>query len=129
MSNVMIVDDDQIISQATKTILLSHGFGVETASNGQECLGKLGSFKPDVMLLDLMMPGLTPAEIIEKIRERKIHVKIIYFSALKKNNETEKKIRRGLTSEMDGDYVVDYIEKPFTIKVLLDAVNSALNRK
>ncbi|MFH1056019.1 MAG: response regulator [Candidatus Altiarchaeota archaeon] len=126
MAKVMVVDDDQVLSNVTKTVLEVNGFEVVTALNGQECLDKLRNFKPDVILLDIMMPGLSPKQVITQIRTRKLKLKIVYFSALKQHDETEKRFRENLTSENDSDYVVDYIEKPFTTQVLLDKIKKAL---
>ena len=125
-TRVMVVDDDRVLSKVTRKVLEANGFEVETAFNGQECLDRLKSFTPQVILLDIMMPDPSPRQVIKEIRNRKLNLKIIYFSALKQHDETEKRLSGDLTSESDGDYVVDYIEKPFTTKVLIGKIKNAL---
>ncbi|MBD3261046.1 MAG: response regulator [Candidatus Altiarchaeales archaeon] len=125
MKKIFIVDDDTAILEVTKTVLKKKGFEVETASTGQQALEKIGQFKPDLMLLDIMMPEMPPKKIIENIRSRGLEVKIIYFSALKKENEIEKHLRQDLVSEEDKDYVVGYLEKPFTTDALLKKISNS----
>jgi|WetSurMetagenome_2_1015567.scaffolds.fasta_scaffold1160280_2 CheY-like chemotaxis protein len=129
MHKIMIVDNDEYIAKATMTVLKSRGYEVETATSGRDCLDRLDAYKPDLILLDIMMPGLTPTDVIADIRRRKLQAKVIYFSALKRNSETDRKIGAPLISQADDDIAIGYLEKPFTIDALLDKIQAGLAKK
>lgn len=104
---VLLVDDEPHILELEKAILESEGFKTELASNGDEALQKLKSFKPDVVILDMMMPGMSGREVCENIRKdpntkdlKVIFVTVARFSEVGKEKLTEMK-------------VTDYITKPF----------------
>lgn len=68
MSKVAIVEDDQAISQMYRIKFEAEGFKVQTAENGKLGLAMVESFKPDIVLLDLMMPEMNGDEMLEKLR-------------------------------------------------------------
>ena len=68
MKKLVIVEDDIAIQLMYKMRLEREGFNIRSASNGQEGLGVIESFKPDLILLDLRMPIMDGAEMLEKIR-------------------------------------------------------------
>lgn len=92
-------------------ILEPQGYNVETASNGDECLEKLDQTNPDLILLDIMMPGTPVAEIIKKIKNTKIA-----FMSVVRISEARK---RGLTT---NENVVDFFQKPFNVQDLVSRV-------
>ena len=65
---IMIVDDEEDIQDLVSAILEPEGFDMVTASDGNECLDKLKTVTPDLILLDMMMPGISGRETCEKIR-------------------------------------------------------------
>ena len=69
MQKIMIVDDEPSIRELIKAIFSSEGFEVIDAASGQECLEKLKTEKPDLILMDMMMPGMSGRETVEKIRQ------------------------------------------------------------
>jgi DNA-binding response OmpR family regulator len=68
MSKIAIIEDDQAISQMYRFKFEAEGFHVETAENGKIGLDLIASFKPDIILLDLMMPEMTGDEMLAKLR-------------------------------------------------------------
>jgi CheY-like chemotaxis protein len=68
MPKVAIVEDDQAISQMYRFKFEAEGFDVQTAENGKLGLALIESMKPDIVLLDLMMPEMTGDEVLEKLR-------------------------------------------------------------
>lgn len=108
----MIVDDNQNNIKALGTILFNEGFRLVIANSGQECLDKVELAKPDIILLDIMMPEMDGFQVAEK---------------LKKNKSTEEIPIIFLTAKIEDDDVVhgfelgavDYIKKPFRRKELL----------
>ncbi len=114
---VMVVDDVPDVLTSIVQILDANQYKTIKAKDGQECLEELKVEIPDVILLDIMMPGLTTQEILDYIdRDRRLaEVKIIFMTAIHLLEAEE----RGLLA---SQRVVDFIEKPFTIKRMLDAI-------
>jgi DNA-binding response OmpR family regulator len=81
MKRIMIVDDEENIRFLYKEELEEDGFMVELAKNGQEALEKLFLFKPDLITLDIKMPGMDGIETLKRIRETERHLPIIMCSA------------------------------------------------
>ena len=123
---VMIVDDEVHTVRLVKRLLERAGYEVRFAYNGEEALKVLSEYDPQVMLLDIMMPGLPPKKVIEKLRKWGKKVGIFYFSALKESHEASDRIKKELVSENDRDYIVGYIEKPFDNQELLDKIRKAI---
>ena len=98
MKHIMIVDDDIHINQMLEEVLTSAGYKVTHAYSGTEALLLLPSTKPDLILLDLMLPGLSGEEIIEEIS----HIPVIVISA---KIDTKNKISLLLNG------AVDYVTK------------------
>lgn len=105
---IMVVDDDDDIRSTVKTIFEKNGFAVITAVNGDDCLKKLAGKTPDVILLDIMMPGTPVKDILPQIKK----TKIIFLSVVR-TSEAEKELLLGQSN------VVDFIQKPFDLKDLL----------
>jgi len=120
MGKILIVEDDKELSHITQLELSHEGFSVITAFDGREGLEKIQSEKPDLVLLDVMLPRLSGLEILRKVRnEMKSELPIILVTA---RGETIDKVD-GLNSGAD-----DYIAKPFKIEELLARMNAVLRR-
>ena len=119
----MVVDDEEDIRLAVGLLLKDKKFKIISAVNGQDCLDKLKKSKPDLILLDIMMPGLTSKEIITAIRKDKktAKIKIIFLTVVRFAEITQK----GLV----GGNVVDFMEKPFNNDNLIERIKKALNLK
>lgn len=115
MTKVMVVDDEQDLRDMINLMLKKEGYETETAQDGQEFLEKLDVFQPDIVTLDVMMPGLTTKEILEKIKEKKSNPKIILLTVVRFSEEEQKKI-------MNMGNVVGYITKPFEFDDLIKTV-------
>ncbi len=116
MSRILVVDDDIHISNLLTEVLTREGYTVDNAFSGTEALLVLSGNKPDLILLDLMLPGLCGEELLPKIRD----IPVIVVSA--KADVTDKV---GLL--LGG--AVDYITKPFSIDELLARIQVQLRRK
>ncbi len=81
MKRIMIVDDEENIRFLYKEELEEEGFKVELARNGEEALEKIPLFKPDLITLDIKMPGMNGIETLKRIRESERHLPIIMCSA------------------------------------------------
>ncbi len=118
---VMIVDDEADVLLSVAQILEANNYRTIKARDGQECLDKLKEEKPDVLLLDIMMPGLTSKEILRAIEKdsRLARMKIIFLTAIHSLEAEEE----GLLASKQ---IVDFIEKPFSVRRMLDAIEKAI---
>jgi len=113
---ILIVDDEPDVRDSVKIILETNGYKVETAVDGDDCLKKLNKVKPDLILLDIMMPGTPVDEVIKKIKD----IKIAFMSVVR-ISEARKK---GLCKQ---ENIVDFLQKPFNVSDLVDRVKLILN--
>jgi CheY-like chemotaxis protein len=121
MAKIMVVDDEANILELVSAVMDSEGFETITASSGQECLDKLKTEKPDLILLDMMMPGMSGRETCEKIRENPETKDIkVVFVTVARFSEVGKDILEKLN-------VLDYVTKPFDNADLIARVKKALD--
>ena len=119
VTNILIVEDDPIIRETVEYSLKRAGFAVTAVGDGGAALETAAHLRPDVVLLDLMLPNIDGYEIAEKLRAKDKETAIIMVSAL----DTERDKVRGLDVGAD-----DYITKPFSIEELLARVRANLRR-
>ena len=118
-NKILIVEDEEIIRLGLQDNFELENYIVETASDGEEAIAKADSFKPDLVILDLMIPKRSGFEVCRVIRKKHPRCFIIMLTA--KTEETSKVA--GL--EMGAD---DYVTKPFSILELLARVKAFLRR-
>ncbi len=115
-ARILVVDDEPAIRRAVTTNLGRHGFRIEEAETGQHALELLGSFRPDLLILDLSLPDVDGIKLIESIRERSV-VPIIVLSV--RGGERDKVTALNLGAD-------DYLTKPFSVEELLARIRVAL---
>lgn len=115
---IMVVDDDQHIAELISLYLLKEGYQTMEVYDGKEVLEKIDTFQPDMMLLDLMLPGMDGYKVCTEVR-KKSDVPIIMLTA---KGETFDKV---LGLELGAD---DYIVKPFDPKEMIARVKAVLRR-
>ncbi len=118
MTTVLVADDERNIVQLVRMYLSNEGFTVETASNGRDALEKARRIKPDLLILDLMMPDIDGWEVCRQLRKES-DIPVIMLSA--RGEEVDKIV--GL--ELGAD---DYVTKPFSPRELVARVKSVLRR-
>lgn len=119
---VMIVDDEESLVELVKVLLEKEGYEVITAYSGKECLEKLKRVRPDLILLDLMMPEMSGREVLERIRENPETKDLkVAFLTVVHLSEIGKKVCEKLE-------VSDYITKPFDNKELVRRVKELLEK-
>ena len=116
---LLVVEDDPAISQLLLDNLVFEGFQVECASDGLQALKKAGVFFPDLVLLDLMLPGQSGFDVCQAMSAHAHRPGIIVLTA--RNGEADKV--RALNLGAD-----DYVTKPFTLEELLARVHAVLRR-
>jgi DNA-binding response OmpR family regulator len=119
VAEILIVEDDEVIMGTLAYNLSRRGFGVSQATTGAEALRMARKLRPDLILLDVMLPGESGIEVCERIRERDEDVVIVMVTA--KDAEEDKV--RGF--EVGAD---DYVTKPFSMKELVARINANLKR-
>lgn len=110
------MDDSPIILSLIKDILTARDYSVETANDGQDALEKYAEFKPDVVTLDLAMPGLDGYQILRRLRDIDRYSKIIMITASEHSSALQDCLEKG---------AVGYLSKPFKPKELVDIIEKA----
>ncbi len=116
---VLIADDEPNIVTSLEYLMTKSGYEVAIARNGDEALALVESFRPDLVLLDVMMPRRSGYEVCQRMRERPDwgHIKIVMLSA--KGREAE--VSKGLAIGADA-----YVTKPFSNRELIARVGGLL---
>jgi DNA-binding response OmpR family regulator len=117
---LLMVEDDPILRETTSASLAAEGFLVQTAADGEEGLKIALQGSTDLIILDILMPGLSGFEVCRRLREKGCATPVIFLSGEKKD-EIDKVV--GL--ELGAD---DYLLKPFGTRELLARVNAVLRR-
>ncbi len=120
METVLIIEDDPTMLRGLKDNFEFKGYKVMTATDGEAGLNKAINDKPDLIVLDIMLPRINGYEVCRMIREQKLDMPILMLTA--KGQESD--ILLGLNLGAD-----DYITKPFSIKELLARANAFLRRR
>ena len=119
MKKVLVVEDEQSIATLLQYNLEQAGYTVYIARDGNTAISMTLSEKPDVLLLDIMLPGMDGMDVCKKLRQEKIHTPILMLTA--KEDEFDKVL--GL--ELGAD---DYLTKPFSPREVLARVKAILRR-
>ncbi len=118
-SKILVIDDEQSILKLVSAYLRPEGYEVYTASDGTSGLKAARAYKPDVVVLDIMLPGMDGVELLSQLR-RESDVYVIMLTA--KAEETDKIV--GLSVGAD-----DYVTKPFSPRELVARIKAALRRQ
>jgi len=118
MPNILLVEDERSIAEGLKVSLESEGFAVAWAKDGNEALSAWERTHPDLIVLDLMLPGISGTEVCRTIRARS-DVPIIMLTA----RDTE--VDRVVGLEIGAD---DYLTKPFSTRELIARIRAILRR-
>ena len=121
MEKILIVDDEEHIVELIKYNMDAAGYETITASNGAEALEKVEKEKPDLVLLDLMLPVISGIEVAKEIKSKSNLSDISIIMLTAKSEEADK--IAGLDLGAD-----DYITKPFSVKELIARVKAVLRR-
>ncbi len=118
-TRVLVVDDEANITDLVATALRYEGFDVEVAASGSDALRCAETFRPDLMVLDVMLPDRDGFAVVKRLRADGHHVPVVFLTA---RDSTEEKVK-GLT--VGGD---DYVTKPFSLEELIARVRAVLRR-
>lgn len=118
-TSILIVEDEAAIRTGLEDVFVYHGYAVDTAEDGRDGLRKASSGRYDLLLLDVMLPGVDGFEICDRVRAQDREQPIIMLTA----KTTDEDIVNGLSLGAD-----DYVAKPFSIAQLLLRVRAVLRR-
>lgn len=116
-SKILVVDDEHLIRWSLEQNLKKQGYEVMTASNGEEALKLAQSEQPDLILLDIQMPGINGLEVLEKVKETDEDIVVIMLTA-------QGGLETAVNAMRMGAY--DYINKPFNLDELAIVIRKAL---
>ena len=117
--HLLVVDDEENLRSMLAAALQHNGFTVTVVPNGREALEMIPVARPDLVLLDVMMPELDGFEVCRRLRASGDRTPVLFLTA---RDATEDKVR-GLT--LGGD---DYLQKPFSLEELVARTNAVLRR-
>ncbi len=122
MPNILLIEDTEIVRLSTAAVLKKEKFVVTTASNGKEGVAIALDQKPDLILCDVMMPGMDGYEVLDVLRQnpKTRTIPFIFLTA----KDTREEVRRGMHLGAD-----DYITKPFSRHDLIETIQSQLKKK
>ena len=118
-ARLLVVDDEPNIRELLSTSLRFAGFEVHTASDGQEALTQAEKVRPDLLVLDVMMPGLDGFAVTRRLRERGRDTPVLFLTA---KDDVADRVT-GLT--VGGD---DYVTKPFSLEEVVARIRAILRR-
>jgi len=116
---ILVVEDDTSLARVLCDNLVYEGFDVAHAGDGRRALEQGSSFKPDLVLLDLTLPGLDGLEVCRKLAEKRSRTAIIMLTARAQKEDKLQGLRQGAD---------DYITKPFALDELLARIHAVLRR-
>jgi len=116
---VLVVDDEPNIVDVVSMALRHQGFEVASAASGAEAIASVSSFRPDLMVLDVMLPDMEGFDVARRLAADRVGLPIVFLTA---RDASEDKIR-GLTT--GGD---DYVTKPFSLEELIARIRAILRR-
>lgn len=119
---ILIVDDDPVIVRLLQINFRLEGYEVDTASRGEEALQRVREHLPDVVVLDVMMPGLDGWEVCRQLKEnpKVSHIPVIFLSARAQDEDRQ----RGYALGVD-----EYVTKPFDPAHLVEIVRRSLEKQ
>ena len=128
-ARILIVDDDPDIREAISAVLESHSYQVFTATDGREGLEKLKEERPDLMILDLMMPGMDGFDVLKELHDpgcsKYSKIPILILTSVREDASRRRyELETGLELNVD-----DYVNKPITPHILVERVEKLLEKR
>jgi two-component system nitrogen regulation response regulator NtrX len=119
-STILIVDDEAGVRASLAAVLRDEGYAVEVAESGEMCLEAVGRRVPDVILLDIWLPGMDGLATLERLRERRVDAQVVMISG-------HASVEAAVRATKLGAF--DFIEKPLSLEKTVLAVRNALRQR
>jgi len=117
-ATVLGVDDDDTVQETLRRFLDSKGYDVHTADNGEEALEALERVAPDVMLLDIRMPGMDGLEVLQRVEEEGLEVGVIMISGQADEETARRTLEQGAADYITKPFDLDYLELSLVAKLM-----------
>ena len=117
---VLVVEDEETLALGVRDALELAGFQVELAHDGLQALGRIREARPDLVVLDLMLPGMNGLEVLETLRQERLQTRVLILTALADEDD----LIRGFEAGAD-----DYMKKPFSPRELVARVEAQFRRR
>ncbi len=114
---LLIVDDEAEICEFLKSFFEDRDFKVATAHNGAAALEQVARFEPEVVLLDIQMPGMDGLQTLKKIKDNHPKVKVIMVTAVETQEKIEEAMRLGADNYITKPLSLEYLEKDVQDKI------------
>ncbi len=118
-ARVLVVDDEAVLAELLGAALRHQGWETRTASNGWEALDAADDFDPDVVVLDIQMPGLDGMETLDRLRKKRPHLPVLFLTARDAVADRVAGLRAGAD---------DYVTKPFDLDEVTARIDALLRR-
>lgn len=119
MAKVLVVDDEPNIVLSLEFLMQQAGFEVATAEDGEGALARIAESAPDLLLLDISLPGISGFDVLERLRADPAHARLPIVMLTAHGREVERE--KGLALGAD-----DYVTKPFSTQALVEKVKTLL---
>ncbi|MEJ7841422.1 MAG: response regulator transcription factor [Rubrobacter sp.] len=120
MQHILVIDDDPAVASLLKRGLSYEGFAVDVAADGENGLAAVRERYPDLVILDIMMPGIDGLEVLRRLRTADAELPVLMLTGRDASSDEIRGFRDGAD---------DYVVKPFTFDVLLARVRALLRRQ
>lgn len=117
MKKVLIVDDSIYMRSLMEDILIEQGFEIHQASDGQEMFNVVDEYQPDIVLIDIVMPGINGIDAVKILHEKKPEIKIIVCSALQVHQFKDQAYENGASG---------FIQKPFGVDIVMAEIKRVM---
>ncbi|MDF5752872.1 response regulator transcription factor [Spongiactinospora sp. TRM90649] len=119
MSRILVVDDEPYLADLVATALRYEGYATAIAPTGASAIAMTGTFRPDLIVLDVMLPDVLGTEVCRRLRQSGSDVPVVFLTARDATEDRVGGLRAG------GD---DYVTKPFSLEELVERVRAVLRR-
>jgi two-component system response regulator MprA len=120
LARILVVDDEPRVAGLLRDALVELGYGAEIALNGPDALARILVYEPDIVLLDVLMPGMSGVEVLERLRCDHPAVAVIMVTANQDEAAARAMLARG---------AFDYVPKPFDLRVIERVVCAAVGAR
>ena len=117
---ILIIDDEDIVLKSCIRILRSDSYQIDTAYSGEEGLKKIDQQKYDLVITDLMMPGMSGMDVLRTVKEKKLDLTVVIFTGFATAETAREALKMG---------AFDYIPKPFTPDEFRDVIHNAIKSR
>ena len=117
MTKLLVVDDETEICEFLKSFFEERDFDVRTATTGEEAIRQVGELKPQLVLLDIHMPGMDGMTVLRELKKQHPRVKVIMVTALETREKIEEAMRLGADNYITKPLSLEYLEKDVQEKI------------